>query len=125
MGEMDAQVATDLAALEVLSVESLVRTTMLAFVSVYHRRRAFVEIYLRGRTNPAVHNFGREHNGRVAENLRAFAIDAGLAGDGLTAKIAQPCRCLPTIRPNTLVSAAPIEKISAIWTKLVSAFGFS
>jgi hypothetical protein len=43
----------------------------------------------------------------------------------MTAKIAQPCRCLPTIRPNTLVSAAPIEKISTIWTKLVSAFGFS
>ena len=54
---------------------------MLAFVSVYHRRRAFVEIYLRGRTNQAVHRFGREHNARVAENLRAFAVDAGLAGD--------------------------------------------
>ena len=72
-----------------LSVASLVRTTMLAFVSVYHRRRAFVEIYLRGRTNQAVHRFGREHNARVAENLRAFAIDAGLAGDELTAKIAR------------------------------------
>ena len=71
-----------------LSVESLVRTTMMAFVSVYHRRRAFVEIYLRGRTNQAVHRFGREHNQRVADNLRAFAIDAGLAGPELTAKIA-------------------------------------
>jgi hypothetical protein len=29
------------------------------------------------------------------------------------------------MRPNTLVSAAPIEKISIIWTRLVSAFGFS
>ena len=43
----------------------------------------------------------------------------------MTAKIAQPWRSLPTIRPNTLVSAAPIEKIRTIWTKLVSAFGFS
>jgi AcrR family transcriptional regulator len=88
MDEMDAQVAEDLAALRVLSVASVVRTTMLAFVSVYHRRPAFVEIYLRGRTNQAVHQFGREHNRRVAENLRAFAVDAGLASDGLTAKIA-------------------------------------
>jgi AcrR family transcriptional regulator len=88
MDEMDAQVAEDLAQLDVLSVESLVRTTMMAFVSVYHRRPAFVEIYLRGRTNQAVHRFGGEHNLRVAENLRAFAIDAGLASDGLTAKIA-------------------------------------
>ncbi len=89
MEEMDAQVAEDLAALEVLSVASLVRTTMMAFVSVYHRRRAFVEIYLRGRTNQAVDRFGREHNSRVAENLRAFAVDAGLAGEDLTAKIAR------------------------------------
>ena len=89
MEEMDAQVAADLAALEVLSVARLVRTTMLAFVSVYLRRRAFVEIYLRGRTNQAVDRFGREHNARVAENLRAFAVDAGLAGDELTAKMAR------------------------------------
>ncbi len=30
--------------LEVVSISSLVRTTMLAFVSVYRRRPAFVEI---------------------------------------------------------------------------------
>src|SRR4051812_22277681 len=89
MEEMDAQVAADLAELEVLSVSSLVRTTMMAFVAVYHRRRAFVEIYLRGRTNQAVHQFGREHNERVADNLRAFAVDAGLASPDLTPKIAR------------------------------------
>ena len=53
---------------------------MLAFVSVYHRRRAFVEIFLRGRGNAAIHRFGREHNARVAETLHAFADEAGLAG---------------------------------------------
>ena len=79
MEEMDAQVAEDLAGVEVLSVATLVRTTMQAFVSVYHRRPAFVEIYLRGRTNLAVHRFGREHNARVAETLQGLAIDAGLA----------------------------------------------
>jgi len=89
MEEMDTQVAADLARLEVLSVSSMVRTTMMAFVSVYQRRRAFVEIYLRGRTNQAVHRFGREHNQRVAEMLRAYAMDAGLTRDQLTITIAQ------------------------------------
>jgi AcrR family transcriptional regulator len=89
MEEMDTQVAADLARLEVLSVSSMVRTTMMAFVSVYQRRRAFVEIYLRGRTNQAVHRFGHEHNQRVAEMLRAYAMDAGLARDELTTTIAQ------------------------------------
>jgi AcrR family transcriptional regulator len=89
MAEMDAQVADDLARIEVLSVATLVRTTMQAFVTVYHRRRAFVEIYLRGRTNLAVHRFGREHNAKIAETLQAFAVDAGLASDDLTAHAAQ------------------------------------
>ena len=88
MEEMDAQVVEDLAGLEVLSVAGVVRTTMTAFVTVYHRRRAFVEIYLRGRTNAAVHRFGREHNARVAEMLHAFAVDAGLAGPTLTPAMA-------------------------------------
>lgn len=79
MAEMDAQVLADLAALRELTLESLVRTTMQAFVTVYRRRRAFVEIYLRGRSNAAVHQFGREHNARVAQMLRDFAIDEGLA----------------------------------------------
>ncbi|WP_028644706.1 TetR/AcrR family transcriptional regulator [Nocardioides sp. URHA0020] len=84
MEEMDAQVIADLAQLEVLSVAGIVRTTMLAFVSVYRRRRAFVEIYLRGRNNAAVRQFGRTHNERVAEMLQAYAVDAGLASAHLT-----------------------------------------
>jgi AcrR family transcriptional regulator len=89
MAEMDNQVANDLAELEVVSISSLVRTTMLAFVSVYRRRPAFVEIYLRGRTNQAVHQFGRDHNLQVAQGLRAFAIEAGLAQGNLSVKVAQ------------------------------------
>ncbi|MCW2761390.1 MAG: transcriptional regulator, TetR family [Marmoricola sp.] len=89
MEEMDTQVAADLAELEVLSVSSLVRTTMTAFVSVYHRRPAFVEIYLRGRANQAVHRFGHEHNLRIAENLRDYAIDAGLTRADLSVKVAR------------------------------------
>ena len=88
MAEMDEQVLADLGRVEVLSVESLVRTTMSAFVAVYHRRRAFVEIYLRGRSNRAVSEFGRRHNIQIAETLRAFAIDAGLARPDLSPTIA-------------------------------------
>jgi AcrR family transcriptional regulator len=88
MAEMDDQVAADLGELESLTVSDLVRTSVLAFVKVYHRRRAFVEIYLRGRTNVAVDRFGRDHNARIAETLRAFAIDRGLATDALTETVA-------------------------------------
>src|SRR6478735_3995071 len=89
MAEMDTQVADDLARLEVLSVGSLVRTTMLAFVSVYRRRPAFVEIYLRGRANPAVHRFGREHNKQIAEGLRDLARETDIARDELTVGAAE------------------------------------
>ena len=77
--EMDEQVREDLGALRVLSVASLVETTMRAYIKVYERRPDFVEIWLRGRTNAAVHDYGRTHNQRTAAELRAFAIDAGLA----------------------------------------------
>jgi AcrR family transcriptional regulator len=86
MDEMDAEVAAALGELgrADLTVETLVRTTMEAFVRVYHRRRSFVEIYLRGRTNGAVNRFGREHNNDVAATLHEYAVDTGLAGPGLT-----------------------------------------
>ena len=89
MDEMDTEVATALAELERPTVGSVVRTTMESFVRVYHRRRAFVEIYLRGRTNLAVHRFGREHNERIATALREYAVAAGLVGEQLTAERAR------------------------------------
>jgi AcrR family transcriptional regulator len=88
MAEMDEQVAADVAELDSLDVETFVRTVMSAFVKVYHRRPAFVEIYLRGRTNAAVNRFGRDHNTRIAETLRAFALDRGLADERLTSGVA-------------------------------------
>jgi AcrR family transcriptional regulator len=78
MDEMDEQVLTDLAALPTLTVPALVASVMDSFVAVYRRRPAFVQIYLRGRTNASVHAFGREHNRHVAGMLRDFAADAGL-----------------------------------------------
>ena len=84
---MDNQVANDLAELEVVSISSMGRTTMLAFVSVYRRRPAFVEIYLRGRTNLAVHQFGRNHNLRVAQDLRRSRSTPGSAAHRRPAKL--------------------------------------
>jgi AcrR family transcriptional regulator len=80
--EMDQQVAADLERLELWSIGSLVETTMRAYVTVYHRRPAFVEIWLRGRTNPAVHDFGRLHNRRTATTLRHLAEGLGLIEPG-------------------------------------------
>jgi AcrR family transcriptional regulator len=77
--EMDEQVRADLGALEVLSIESIVATTMRAYTKVYAHRADFMEIWLRGRTNPAVHDYGRQHNRRTAAELRELAIGAGLA----------------------------------------------
>jgi AcrR family transcriptional regulator len=79
--EMDAQVAADLGVLEVLTVRGVVETTMRAFVKVYLQRPAFVMVYLRGRTNPAIQEFCRTHNKRVARELHDFARAAGLVAD--------------------------------------------
>lgn len=78
MAEMDEQVANDLAALDRLTVATLVETSMRAFVTVYHRRPAFMQIWMRGRTNTAIYDYGRHHNKRIAENLLTVATDAGL-----------------------------------------------
>jgi AcrR family transcriptional regulator len=76
--EMDAQVAADVGALEVVSLPGIVEATMHAFVKVYLRRPAFVMIWLRGRTNQAIRDYGREHNRRVAQDLFGLASAAGM-----------------------------------------------
>ena len=43
----------------------------------------------------------------------------------MTASTAQPWRWFPTMRPNTLVNAAPSAKIEIICTKFDRAVGFS
>lgn len=87
--EMDEQVAADLAELQVLSVRSIVSTTMDAFVKVYLQRPAFVTIWLRGRTNQAIKEYGRQHNLKVASELLEFAIGAGLVEPSTTSLIAE------------------------------------
>jgi AcrR family transcriptional regulator len=76
--EMDEQVRHDLAALPSLSIANLVETTMRAYTSVYARRPDFLEIWVRGRLNSSVNDYGRQHNRRTAAELRDFAIAAGL-----------------------------------------------
>jgi AcrR family transcriptional regulator len=87
--EMDAQTAADLGALTRLSVRAIVETTMRAYVAVYHRRPAFMEIWLRGRGNAAIHDAGRDHNRRTAADLFSFAQAAGLVEPGTNPQAAE------------------------------------
>lgn len=85
MAEMDDQVAADLAELATageVTMAGLVETSMRAFVKVYHRRPAFMQIWMRGRTNTAVYDYGRHHNKRITDNLLAYAADLGLVDQG-------------------------------------------
>lgn len=89
MAEMDEQVAADLGALELISIRTIVETTMRAYVKVYHRRPAFMQIWLRGRTNNAVYDYGRRHNQRTAADVFGFAKSAGLVEDDVPLAIAE------------------------------------
>jgi AcrR family transcriptional regulator len=89
VAEMDAQVRQDLAALPVLSVASMVETTIHALVDVLHRRPSFVEIWTRGRSNPAIRDFGRVHNLRLAHELFTIAADAGMVLPDSTGRFAE------------------------------------
>ena len=76
--EMDRQVAKAIGALEKPGLRSLITATVEAFVDVYHRRPAFVMIWWRGRTNPAVVEFCRAHNKQIARSLYHYAVESGL-----------------------------------------------
>lgn len=89
MTEMDEQVAVALAALESPTLAVLVETTMRGFVAVFHRRPAFVEIYLRGRGNVVVRDYGRQHNRRIAEALHSYATETGLVPESLAPEVAR------------------------------------
>lgn len=78
MEEMDQQFAADLGALPEITLANVVETVMRSFVTVYRRRPAFVEIWLRGRTTAAIRTYGREHHVRIAAQLREFLDALGL-----------------------------------------------
>jgi len=89
MAEMDAQVAEDLAGLTTYTIRSVVETAMRAFVKVYHRRPAFMEIWMRGRSNAAIYDYGREHNKRIASAVLEFVTGLGITTDELTPRVAE------------------------------------
>jgi AcrR family transcriptional regulator len=84
IAEMDAQVEKDLAELTKISVATLVETTIRAFVRGYHRRPAFVVLWMRGRTNQAINEFCRIHNRQLARRLFAMARETGLLDERAT-----------------------------------------
>jgi AcrR family transcriptional regulator len=89
MAEMDEAVGREVGSLETISLQSLVEATIRAFTQVYAVRPAFVMIYLRGRTNQAIRDYGREHNRKVAAMLFGFAADLGLTVPEVTVLIAE------------------------------------
>jgi len=88
MAEMDDQLLVDLGSMSELSLPRLAETAMRAFTKVYARRPAFVEIWLRGRTNPAIRERGRAHNQLIATNVLQFAEASGLLAREVPPKIA-------------------------------------
>jgi AcrR family transcriptional regulator len=82
--EVDAQVAQHLAALSPLTVRTLVETTMRAYLAVYRQHRSLLMIFVRGRTNPAVRDYCRDHNRRLAQQLFEVARDAGMVVPDVT-----------------------------------------
>ncbi len=89
MAEMDEHVAATLSVREPTDLAGLVEATMRAFVEVYHRRPAFVEIYLRGRGNATVRDYGRQHNRRIAQDLHGYASKTGLVPPSLGPEVAR------------------------------------
>ncbi len=86
--EMDLQLLSDLATIETLTLPVLVETSMRSFAKVYSRCPAFVEIWLRGRTNPAIRERGRVHSAEVAISVVQFAEASGILARDMPAKIA-------------------------------------
>jgi AcrR family transcriptional regulator len=89
LSELEARVEGDLARLTRLDVRAIVETTIRAFVAVYRRRPALVMIWLRGRTNPEIDGFCREHIRRMARDLFEVARRAGMVVEDSTGLFAE------------------------------------
>ncbi len=86
---MDALVRTDVRQLGDVSIAAIVRTTMQVFADAYRERPAFVAVWMRGRSNPAIREYTRQHNRRVAARLYEMGREAGLFREDLTPEIAE------------------------------------
>jgi AcrR family transcriptional regulator len=87
--ELEAQVKRDLAELTGLDVRSIAETIIRSFVTVYRRRPALVMVWLRGRTNPEIFGFCREHSRRMARDLFEMGRRAGMVVEDCTGLFAE------------------------------------
>lgn len=74
MEAMQNQATEDIAQLAEIDVAKVVAVTMRAYVKVYRARPAFREIWLRGRTNPVIAAYGRDHHRMIAESVAEQAL---------------------------------------------------
>jgi AcrR family transcriptional regulator len=89
VAELEEEIATALGRLAEQTVHGIVESTIQAFVRVFRRRPAFVVIWLRGRTNPAVAEFCQVHKKRIAHSVFDVARSAGLTTEGAVGRYAE------------------------------------
>lgn len=87
MVETSERVEAAVAALPRHGIADMVAATTRAYAEVFRERRALVQIWLRGRTNPAVSEYGRAHNQRIAQQVVDAAVTLGMAPDSLSPKV--------------------------------------
>jgi AcrR family transcriptional regulator len=83
LAALEAMAREQVAALPRPSIAAFVEASLAAYIEVYRERPAFVVIWLRGRTNPAVREYCVEYNRKVGEalyelasSLRLLAVEA-------------------------------------------------
>lgn len=64
-----------------ITVATLVEAALDAFATAYRQRPAFIMIWLRGRSNPAIRQYCAEHNRRIALSLFEHGSSLGLFDD--------------------------------------------
>ena len=84
---VDTMVRRNVESLSDLSIASIVRTTVEAVADAYRKRPAFVAIWIRGRSNPAIRDYAAEYNRRTAVALHAMGQSANLFGDDFSVDV--------------------------------------
>jgi AcrR family transcriptional regulator len=75
---MDQQLTAEVTALETVSVRTLVRATVAAYVAGYRQRPSYVILWFQGRVSPEIVAFVRGRSEELAARFHAFAVAAGL-----------------------------------------------
>lgn len=120
---MDQQLSTEIAALETISVRTLVRATVAAYRAGYARRPSYVILWFQGRVCAEIVAFVRGRSEDLARRFHAFALSAGLlepntdvvvfelAAEMIDAFLAVAYR--DSVRGNDRVIAEGIEMVTA------------